>query len=164
MERRTPRRSDVKGKLEHMFLGQYQHTVDEKGRLTIPARYRDILAAEGAYVTLGFDKNLIVLSVPVFEHLAKLINQTSVTDPNARGLRRQIYSYAELVSVDKVGRILIPQFLRTSAGLDGEAMIIGAGNYFEIWSLSLWSGQVSQMESGESAALRFLDLNLSSAD
>jgi MraZ protein len=147
-----------------MFLGQYQHSVDEKGRLTIPARYRDILAAEGAYVTLGFDKNLMVLSVPVFEQLADRINQTSVTDPNARVLRRQIYSHAELVSVDKVGRILIPQFLRDSVGLDSEAMIVGAGNYFEIWSLSLWSGQISRMESGESDALRFMDLNLSSAD
>lgn len=74
MERRRTRRSDVNYKVEHMFLGQYQHSIDDKGRLTIPARYRDILAAEGAYVTLGFDRNLMVLSVPVFEHISKLIN------------------------------------------------------------------------------------------
>jgi MraZ protein len=147
-----------------MFLGQYQHSIDDKGRLTIPARYRDILAAEGAYVTLGFDRNLMVLSVPVFEHISKLINQTSVTDPDARILRRQIYSYAELVSVDKVGRILVPQFLRETVELGGETMIIGAGNYFEIWAPALWAGQVSQMQSGESGALRYMDLDLSSSD
>jgi MraZ protein len=164
VERRQPRRLDIKSKVEHMFLGQYQHSIDDKGRLTIPARYRDILAAEGAFVTLGFDRNLMVLSVPVFEHISKLINQTSVTDPTARILRRQIYSYAELVSVDKVGRILVPQFLRESVDLDGEAMIVGAGSYFEIWSPALWSGQISQMQSGDSGALRFMGLNLSSGE
>jgi len=164
VERRRPRRSDIKCKVEHMFLGQYQHSIDDKGRLTIPARYRDILAAEGAYVTLGFDRNLMVLSVPVFEHISKLINQTSVTDPDARILRRQIYSYAELVSVDKVGRILVPQFLRDSVELGNEAMLVGAGNYFEIWSPVLWAGQISQMQSGESGALRYMDLDLSSGE
>jgi MraZ protein len=69
-----------------------------------------------------------------------------------------------LVTVDKVGRILVPQFLRESVELDGEAMIIGAGNYFEIWSPSLWAGQISQMQSGESGALRFMDLDLSSGE
>jgi len=164
VERRRPRRSDINCKVEHMFLGQYQHSIDDKGRLTIPARYRDILAAEGAYVTLGFDRNLMVLSVPVFEHISKLINQTSVTDPDARILRRQIYSYAELVSVDKVGRILVPQFLRDSVELGNEAMLVGAGNYFEIWSPALWAGQISQMQSGESGALRYMDLDLSSGE
>lgn len=147
-----------------MFLGQYQHSIDDKGRLTVPARYRDILAAEGAYVTMGFDRNLMVLSVPVFEHISKLINQTSVTDPDARILRRQIYSNAEFVAVDKVGRILLPQFLRDAIELGNDAMIVGAGNYFEIWSPVLWAGQISQMQSGETGALRFMDLDLSSGE
>ncbi len=79
-------------------------------------------------------------------------------------LRRQIYSYAELVSVDKVGRILVPQFLRDSVELGNEAMLVGAGNYFEIWSPALWAGQISQMQSGESGALRYMDLDLSSGE
>lgn len=68
------------------------------------------------------------------------------------------------MTVDKVGRILVPQFLRESVELGNEAMITGAGNYFEIWSPAFWTGQVSQMQSGESGALRYMDLDLSSGE
>lgn len=161
MERRLNRRSDVKLSIEHMFLGQYQHNIDEKGRLTIPARYRDLLAAQGAYVTLGFDKNLIVLTVPSFEQVSKRVNRMSMTDPKARLLKRLIFSNAQLVAVDKTGRILIPQFLREAVHLDSEAVVAGAGGYFEIWSPEFWSGQTNLMQDTEKDALSFMDLDLS---
>ncbi|OGO66723.1 MAG: division/cell wall cluster transcriptional repressor MraZ [Chloroflexi bacterium RBG_19FT_COMBO_55_16] len=144
-----------------MFLGQYQHNIDEKGRLTIPARYRDLLAAQGAYVTLGFDKNLIVLTVPSFEQVSKRVNRMSMTDPKARLLKRLIFSNAQLVAVDKTGRILIPQFLREAVHLDSEAVVAGAGGYFEIWSPEFWSGQTNLMQDTEKDALSFMDLDLS---
>ena len=161
MERRLNRRSDINFKVEHMFLGQYQHNIDEKGRLTIPARYRDLLAAQGAYVTLGFDKNLIVLTVPSFEQVSKRVNRMSMTDPRARLLKRLIFSNAQLVAVDKTGRILIPQFLREAVHLDSEAVVAGAGGYFEIWSPEFWSGQTNLMQDTEKDALSFMDLDLS---
>jgi len=161
VERRLNRRSDVKLSIEHMFLGQYQHNIDEKGRLTIPARYRDLLAAQGAYVTLGFDKNLIVLTVPSFEQVSKRVNRMSMTDPKARLLKRLIFSNAQLVAVDKTGRILIPQFLREAVHLDSEAVVAGAGGYFEIWSPEFWSGQTNLMQDTEKDALSFMDLDLS---
>jgi MraZ protein len=161
VERRFIRRSDVNLIVEHMFLGQYQHNIDEKGRLTIPARFRDLLVAQGAYITLGFDQNLMVLAVPSFEQVSKRVNHMSMTDPRARLLKRQIFSNAELVSVDKVGRILIPQFLREAVHLDSEAVVVGAGDYFEIWSPGLWSGQTAQMHDTEKDALSFMDLDLS---
>ena len=161
MERRLNRRSDVNLNVEHMFLGQYQHNIDEKGRLTIPARYRDLLAAQGAYVTLGFDHYLMVLTVPSFEQVSMRVNRMSMTDPRARLLKRLIFSNAELVAVDKAGRILIPQFLREAVHLDSEAVVVGAGGYFEIWSPEFWSGQTNLMQDTEKDALSFMDLDLS---
>ncbi|MFL7894030.1 MAG: division/cell wall cluster transcriptional repressor MraZ [Anaerolineales bacterium] len=164
MERRISRRSDIKGILEQMFLGQYHHTVDQKGRLTVPARYRDLLAAEGAYLTQGFDQNINVYPIPIFERISIRVNKLSMTDPSARTLRRLMFSNAELVVLDKAGRILIPNFLREAFNLDSEAVIIGMGDYFEIWSPEKWDGQTTMMEESEPIAARFMDLDLSTGE
>jgi MraZ protein len=144
-----------------MFLGQYQHSIDNKGRLTIPSRFRELLAAEGAYILKGFDRNLIVLPEPAFERISNRVNGLSMTDATARALRRLIFSTAERVEADRTGRILIPDFLRQAANLDSEAMLIGAGNYFEIWSPELWSQQVTQIQEDDSNGQRFALLDLS---
>lgn len=164
MERRENRRSYIKGKLEQMFLGRYHHTVDEKGRLTIPARYRDLLAAEGAYLTQGFDSNINVYPIPIFERISLRVNRLSMTDPSARLLRRIMFSNAELVVLDKAGRILVPHFLREGLNLDSEAVIVGMGDYFEIWSPNQWVGQTAMMEESEPIAVRFMDLDLSTGE
>jgi MraZ protein len=144
-----------------MFLGQYQHSIDNKGRLTIPARFRELLAAEGAYITRGFDHNLMVLTLPTFNQISRRVSRISMTDSEARLLKRLIFSNAELVEVDRAGRILIPQFLRETVGLDGEAVIVGVGDYFEIWSPELWAGQTAQLQDAEADAQRFMDVDLS---
>jgi MraZ protein len=164
VERRENRRSYIKGILEQMFLGRYHHTVDEKGRLTVPARYRDLLAAEGAYLTQGFDQNINVYPIPIFERISHRVNRLSMTDPSARLLRRLMFSNAELVVLDKAGRILVPQFLREELNLDGEAVIVGMGDYFEIWSPNQWVGQTAMMEESEPIAVRFMDLDLSTGE
>ena len=164
MERRENRRSYIKGKLEQMFLGRYHHTVDEKGRLTVPARYRDLLAAEGAYLTQGFDSNINVYPIPIFERISLRVNRLSMTDPSARLLRRLMFSNAELVVLDKAGRILVPHFLREGLNLDSEAVIVGMGDYFEIWSSNQWVGQTAMMEESEPIAVRFMDLDLSTGE
>ena len=164
MERRDNRRSYIKGILEQMFLGRYHHTVDEKGRLTVPARYRDLLAAEGAYLTQGFDQNINVYPIPIFERISHRVNRLSMTDPSARLLRRLMFSNAELVVLDKAGRILGPHFLREELNLDGEAVIVGMGDYFEIWSPNQWVGQTAMMEESEPIAVRFMDLDLSTGE
>jgi MraZ protein len=147
------------GKLEHMFLGRYQHSIDDKGRLTIPARYREFLADQGAYLTQGFDQNLIVYPTEIFNRISRRVSQISMTDPGARLLRRLIFSNAEMVTVDRIGRILIPQFLREAGRLDGDVVIVGMGDYFELWSPQFWTGQSSLMQDNEPAALSFLDLS-----
>lgn len=142
-----------------MFLGEYQHAIDKKGRLTIPARYRQLLA-EGAYITQGFDRNLMVLRIAAFEAMSGKVNQMSLTNSSARELRRILFSKAERVEPDKSGRILIPAFLRQEIGLDGEVMVVGVGNYFEIWSSASWQTQMKQLREAQNNAEYFAELEL----
>jgi MraZ protein len=150
------------GKVELMFLGQYRHNIDEKGRLTVPARFRDVLAVDGAYILQGFDQNLMVLPAPTFEAVSRRVSKMSITDPTARLLKRLVFSTADRVEVDRAGRILIPQFLRESAFLEGDAVVVGAGDFFEIWAPTNWEGQVAQLQDVEANAQRFISLELSS--
>ncbi len=142
-----------------MFLGRFEHTIDEKGRMTIPARYREQLEV-GAYITLGFDQNLIVLTTSLFEQISLRVKQMSMTDPSARLLRRLIFSSAALVDFDKSGRILIPQFLRDAVSIETNAILVGVGDYFEVWSAENWNKQNSQLNDADTNAQRFSTLNL----
>lgn len=143
-----------------MFLGQYRHSIDEKGRLTIPARYRAELAT-GAYVTQGYERNLLVYTTASFEHLASQANMLSTTNAEAREVRRVIFGRASGVSLDSAGRILIPTFLREYADLDTDADIVGAGVYFEIWSPDGWTKVLASVTDSERNAQRFSDFDLS---
>jgi MraZ protein len=145
-----------------MFLGQYRHNLDSKGRLTVPARFRDLLVPEGAYVMQGFDLNLMVLPTPTFESISQRVNRMSMTDPKTRLLRRLIFSTANYVEVDRAGRILIPLFLRETAKLESGVTVVGNGDYFEIWSPELWDHQVEDLQDPQSNADRFEGLILSS--
>jgi MraZ protein len=142
-----------------MFLSHHQHSIDEKGRMTIPASYREQLQ-DGAYITQGFDQNLIVLPRTSFERISTRINQMSLTDPAARQLRRLIFSHAEKIEFDRAGRILIPLFLRESALLTNAAEVVGAGNYFEIWSPELWAKQDAEYQNPEFNNQRYAALDL----
>ena len=128
-----------------MFLGQFYHNLDEKGRLTIPSKFRELLGTDGAFVMQGFDRNLMVLPSPIFKNLSERINSMSITNPSARKLRRMVFATATKVDVDKIGRILIPHFLRAAAELDGNVIIVGSGGYFEIWSSKNWEAQQKEL-------------------
>jgi MraZ protein len=143
-----------------MFLGQFQHNLDEKGRLMIPARYRELLAA-GAYITQGFDKCLMVMTDVHFQEVYERINAMNMADPDARLLRRLILSNAYSVEIDRVGRILVPQNLRQVMGLDGEAIVAGQGEYFEVWAPADWNKQMDQLQEIETNNQRFSTLDLS---
>jgi MraZ protein len=144
-----------------MFLGQYRHSLDSKGRLTVPARYRELLV-DGAYITQGFERNLMVWKTSAFETISQSVSHMSITDPTSRLLRRLIFSSGERVEVDKAGRILIPQFLRQAAHLDGEAVVVGVGDYFEVWSPLMWGEQADQLKDSEANSQRFIAFDLSS--
>lgn len=142
-----------------MFMGQYEHTIDEKGRLTIPSRYRDLLVG-GATLTQGLDQSIMVLTNEAFSRMAAKATAMNLTDPNARLLNRVIFSNAEQVEVDRAGRILIPGFLRQAAQLDTNVRIVGAGEYFEIWSPEGWATQQAHMNDTDANAQRFSGLQL----
>ncbi|MCL4528726.1 MAG: division/cell wall cluster transcriptional repressor MraZ [Chloroflexi bacterium] len=143
-----------------MFLGQFQHNLDEKGRLMIPARYRELLEG-GAYITQGFDRCLMVMTGVHFKQVYDSVNTMNMADPTARLMRRLIFSNAFPVEVDKVGRVLVPQLLRQFAGLDGEAIVAGQGDYFEVWTPAAWQEQMKQIQDTDANNQRFATLNLS---
>lgn len=142
-----------------MFLGQYQHSLDDKNRLTIPARFRELLS-DGAFVTQGFDRNLMVLTTGAFEQVYERLNAMNIADPSARLLRRMILGNAYQVEIDKAGRILLPQPLREFAALDGEVVLVGQGDYFEVWSPQAWQEQQQKLADIEANVQRFATLNL----
>jgi MraZ protein len=147
-----------------MFLGQFQHNLDDKGRLMIPARYRELLEG-GAFITQGFDKCLMVMTEAYFKQVYERIEAMNLADPTARLLRRLILANAYPVEVDKVGRILVPQNLRGFLGIQngtgGELIVAGQGDYFEVWSPGEWSGQMALVQDTEANNARFSTLDLS---
>jgi MraZ protein len=143
-----------------MFLGQFQHNLDDKGRLMIPARFRELLAA-GAFITQGFDRCLMVMTEIYFKQVYDRISAMNLADPNTRLLRRFILSNAYPVQVDKVGRILVPQNLRQGLMLESEAIVAGQGEYFEVWTPVEWNAQMAQLQDIETNNQRFATLDLS---
>jgi len=162
VERRTtkPGVPSIKRQVEHMFLGRYEHAIDDKGRITIPVRYREALA-NGAFVCQGFDRNLMVMTADSFQQISDRVNEISLTDPVARQLKRLIFSSAERVEFDRAGRMLLPSFLREAAQLEDSVVIAGVGDYFEIWSPKLWAVQNETLQDTDANIQRFAALNLS---
>jgi MraZ protein len=142
-----------------MFLNQYTHSFDDKGRLTIPAKFRE-LPEEGAVVVQGLDRNLMVLPPAVFQVLYDRLMAMNLTDPTARLLRRIILGNALKAVPDGAGRILLSPNLREYATLKEEVVFVGQGDYFEIWSPELWQEQEAQVNDAALNAQRFATLDL----
>ncbi|HOW92064.1 MAG TPA: division/cell wall cluster transcriptional repressor MraZ [Anaerolineaceae bacterium] len=115
------------------FIGRYLHTIDEKGRLTFPASFRDLLG-ERPFILNGFDQNLLVMDANRFQLLYDRINAMNMGDANTRQLRRLIFSNASQIEFDKSGRFIIPQVLREKARVDSTALIVGIGKDIEVWN------------------------------
>ncbi len=120
-----------------MFRGQYEHTIDAKGRTSVPARFREVLAAGGdgrLVLTTGLDP--CVVAYPMQEWLAfeERLARLPQFDPSVQMLRRIYVSGAVECEVDKVGRILVPQTLRRHADLAREVLWAGMGRHVELWS------------------------------
>lgn len=128
-----------------MFLGEYVHTIDEKGRLAVPARFRAELAA-GVVITRGIDRCLAIYPIEEWERLAKQVSALPMTDRRARAFRRLVFANASNVIPDRQGRVLIPPRLREYAGLDGEVVITGIDTYIEVWNPQAWSEERERVE------------------
>lgn len=143
-----------------MFLGQYDHSIDAKSRLTVPVKFRAALAS-GAYVVQGFERNLMVYTTESFERLAKRAYSHTMTDPEVRAMWRVVFGGARQVNLDSAGRILIPTFLLEYAVLGTEAAIVGTGEYFEIWNPDDWAEELLSVTDPETNAGRFASFDLS---
>ncbi len=128
-----------------MFLGEYSHTIDDKGRLTIPAKFRDELES-GVVITRGLDGCLWAYGRSEWEIIAEKVAQLPSTDPVARDFARFMFSGAFDSIPDRQGRILLPQKLRDYAKIEDETIIIGINNKLEIWSPARWDEVVTRVE------------------
>jgi MraZ protein len=128
-----------------VFLGRHGHNLDEKGRLALPARYRDELR-DGVVITRGFDNCLLVYPMVAWAPLAERVSALSIGDPDARLLRRMLFANATDLMLDRQGRIIIPAELRTHAGLEREAVVVGMHSFIEIWSPDGWAAQDEMVE------------------
>ena len=127
-----------------MFYGEYQHTVDPKGRVIMPSRFREGLG-EKFILTKGIDNCLFVYSMEEWINFENKLRNIPVTNTDARSFSRFMFSGAAECEVDKQGRILIPQNLREYAGLDKEIYIIGVSMRVEIWDKAKWESYNSQL-------------------
>lgn len=144
-----------------MFFGRYDHSLDDKGRLTIPSRFRDALTGNSAIVTRGFDDNLIVWPMDVFDKIKEKLQRHNLANLSERDFARWIYSSAAQVDFDRTGRVLIPLGLRALIQMDSNAVLIGMGDYFEIWTPELWAANESRMGNAEENAQRWAAFHLS---
>ena len=124
-------------RVTNMFMGEYNHTVDAKGRLIVPSKFREQLGDEFV-VTKGFDSCLFVYGNPEWAEMEKKLTALPVTNASARKLTRFFLAGATTCEVDKQGRILIPSVLRDYAGIEKEAVLVGTGSHLEIWSKERW--------------------------
>ena len=133
-----------------MFLGTFSHTIDDKGRLTLPAKYRADLG-HGVVVTRGVDKCLFIFVADEFQKLASQIGSLPMTQSEGREFARHFFSGASDVELDKQGRILIPPDLRAYAGLDGEVIVAGINTRIEVWDVQAWNQVRAGFESNATA-------------
>ncbi len=129
-----------------MFIGEFKHNLDLKGRLAVPVKFRQKLSG-GAIVTRGLDKCLFVFSNKEWEVLAQKLIALPLAQANSRAFVRLMLAGAMDVELDKQGRILIPDYLRDYAGLKKETIVAGLYNRFEIWNSESWKEYKNKTES-----------------
>ena len=137
-----------------MLYGEYRHNMDQKGRITVPLKFRDYLG-DKFYVCKGLDKCLFLYSEAEWQGLIDKIAAMPVAQ--ARSVQRFMFAGAADVECDKQGRILLPQNLRDFAGLNKDVTVIGSGSRAEIWDSDAWMQYIeAQTEEGLVEAMEAL--------
>ncbi|MFC1592448.1 division/cell wall cluster transcriptional repressor MraZ [Candidatus Omnitrophota bacterium] len=124
-----------------MFYGEFSHTIDRKGRLILPAKFRESAKAnfiEKFYINRGLDGCLFMFSEEEWRAQEQKFKNLSITKQQARTFNRLYFSGAVEAEADKQGRILIPQFLKDFAGIKRDVVVVGVSNRIEIWSKEKW--------------------------
>ena len=133
-----------------MFLGEYNHTIDEKGRLAIPVKFRSALTA-GAVVTRGIDRCLSLYTKDEWEKKAQQFAALPTAQKNSRAFARLMLAGAMDVELDRQGRVVIPDYLRSYAGTKRKVVVAGLYNRMEIWDAAMWAKDKLNAEKGSDA-------------
>ena len=132
-----------------MFIGEFQHLIDDKGRLAIPAKFRRKLA-KGAVVTRGLDNCLFVYPADEWKVLAGKLAALPLSQANSRAFARLMLAGAMDVKLDKQGRVVVPEYLRGFAKLRKETVVTGLFNRLEVWDKTVWEKYKAKAEKNSS--------------
>ena len=122
----------------NLLLGEYDHSLDDRGRVTLPRKIRQEIKGTEVVLARGYDGCVFGFDKESWEREAGKHLDAPVTDEKARQVRRYLFAGAEKVSIDKLGRILVPALLKEHGNIAHEVKVIGAGDHFEIWDTSVW--------------------------
>jgi len=147
----------TEGTLEGYFSGEFGHSLDEKGRLAIPAKFRARFK-EGAVVTRWIGECLAVFPAPEWAALNAEITKRPRTDPAVARFRHFLLAGAHEADPDAQGRVVVPAHLREYASLGGEAVVIGNSDHLEVWEPGRWRAQLSRVQSEIERDLRDLGI------
>ena len=128
-----------------MFIGEYKHSIDEKGRVAVPVKFRSSLGRT-VIITRGLDRCLFVFTQAEWNELAAKIKELPLTQSNSRAFARLMLSGAVEVDLDKQGRVLVPDYLRSYALLDKQTIFAGVYSRVEIWNEEKWNDYKTQTE------------------
>jgi len=142
-----------------LFLGKHSSKLDKYNRLSTPSQFREELSNR-SYITQGFDRNLQVLTRDSFQEIYRRVVSLNIADPLARILLRLILGTAHEVHLDKNGHLPIPDELKEFANLHEDVLVVGQGDYFEIWSADLWNNQETQLKDADTNSSRFSQLTV----
>ena len=133
-----------------MFRGQFLHSIDTKGRMSLPARFRDVITVDNCQTLVitpaPFEPCLHAYPLREWERLESKISEYSILETNAVRFKRLYLSAAVECELDRIGRIVVPQNLREQAGLDKEVFLAGMGRNFEMWTKARWDAALSMTE------------------
>lgn len=142
-----------------MFLGHHPTQLKSSNRLSLPAGWRKHLTG-GIYLTQGFDQNLLILTAETFQEIYDRLSSLNITDPLARLLLRMFLGTASYMEVKENEAISVPDSLMKYANLKGKVVLIGQGEYLEIWSPGHWAEQEAQIQDAQANAARFSAFNI----
>jgi len=135
-----------------MFIGEYEHRLDAKNRLSIPRKFRDHVEEteerKGFYVTLGLDNCLFLYTPSQWGEVSSQLRDKPFTDPAARRFKRLFFSNATYAEIDSQGRVLVPDKLKRAVGLNKNVTVVGVHSHVEVWARNRWK-EASEADESE---------------
>ncbi len=136
-----------------MFLGEYQHTIDAKGRIAVPAKFRGELA-RGIVLVRGIEDCIYGYALDVWEEKARAIDNLDVDDRTRHRIERRFFSTAQDCELDGQGRVVLPAVFRRYANLTTEAVVVGARTRFEIWDRTRWEAYLDEIDNDDFSSIK----------